>query len=368
MTLFQIVFYVYLSFLFLIALGIIALSSIRAKDQKNAARYEGNALVMVPCRGVDFSLQENLQSLKEQSYRNYKLVGIVDSPDDPSTAYLRDAGLEIIISNYPCRECSGKVRALSTAIKKYPDFNVYVIADSDITAGKQWLEGLLDPLADPRYGAATTFPVFYPAGGFWSHFKSAWGIVGKSMMQSRITRFGWGGSLAFRKSLIEDPSAFAFFSESVSDDTAITKICKQRGLEIFYSRDSEPLVRSPEVFHQVVEWANRQTALSIAASPAVYRYGLMYYSMEILLIISSIILSFFVSVLFLLLLIPEIVKIIKVAPDLKESGWRIPLLEIILPFFYEYNLIKAHRMEEITWRGNSYMLQKQNNKKFNEKE
>ena len=110
-----------------------------------------------------------------------------------------------------------------------------------------------------------------------------------------------------------------------------------------------------------MEWANRQTALSIAASPAVYRYGLMYYSMEILLMISAITLSGFVSVLFLLLLIPEVVKIIKVAPDLKKSGWRIPLLEIILPFFYEYNLIKAHRMEEITWRGNSYMLQKQNN-------
>ncbi|MGC8505318.1 MAG: glycosyltransferase [Thermoplasmata archaeon] len=368
MTLFQIIFYVYVIFLFLIALGIIALSSVRATYQRNAARYEGNALVMVPCRGLDFSLLENLQSLKEQSFRNYKLVGIVDSLDDPATAYLREAGVEIIISDYPCQKCSGKVRALSTAMRKYPDFDVYVIADSDITAGKQWLEGLLDPLANPKYGAATTFPVFYPVGGFWSHFKSAWGVVGKSMMQSRITRFGWGGSLAFRKSLIEDPAAFAFFSESVSDDTAITKICKKRGLEIFYSRDSEPLVKSPEDFHQVVEWANRQTALSIAASPEVYKYGLMYYSMEILLIISSIILSGFVSVLFLLLLIPEAVKIAKVAPDLKESGWRIPLLEIILPFFYEYNLIKAHRMKEITWRGNSYILQKQNNKNFNEKE
>jgi cellulose synthase/poly-beta-1,6-N-acetylglucosamine synthase-like glycosyltransferase len=361
MTLIQIIFYLYIGFLFLVALGLIILSSIRTRVNENSGKYDQTALVMVPCKGVDYSMRQNLQSLKEQNFRNYKLVGIVDSSDDPSVPYLKEAGIEIIVSEYPCMKCSGKVRALSTAISRYTDYHVYVIADSDITVGKQWLEGLMNPLSNPKYGAATTFPVFYPEGGFWSHFKSAWGIVGKSMMQSRITRFGWGGSLAFRKSLLDDPKNLSFFSESVSDDTAITKICKERGLEIFYSRDSEPVVKSPDNFSQMIEWSNRQTALSIAASPEVYRYGVMYYSLEILLILSSVVLSAIVSVFFLLFLIPELVKILKVAPDLKASGWRIPFLELILPFFYEYNLLKAHRMNEIIWRGNSYMLQKQKN-------
>ena len=37
-----------------------------------------------------------------------------------------------------------------------------------------------------------------------SKFKTAWGFVGVGMMQSDITVFGWGGSLAFRKGLFDE--------------------------------------------------------------------------------------------------------------------------------------------------------------------
>ena len=348
---------IYTVFLCLIATGLIVLSAVSRVKDEPVPEYNPYTLVIVPCRGKDYSLRQNLMSIKSQSYSNFKLLGVVDSSDDPAVEDLGSTGTDYMISYFACSTCSGKVRAITSAIKSHPGFQVYVIADSDITVGKDWLRDLVGPLKDDSVGLSTTFPYFRPVGGFWSHFKSGWGAVGKALMRSRATRFGWGGSLAFRASLLDDRS-LEFFSLSVSDDTALTEICKTKGLEIQYSERAEPVVNSPESLSQFLEWSDRQTALSISASPEVFTYGLLYYSLEILLLISALIFSVIITPLFLLLVVPEVVKTVNLSREIPESARYAPIIEIILPFFYIANLFRASRMDKITWRGRSYALQR----------
>lgn len=349
--------YLYLIILVLLAAGLIFIGIPRKVEDESTLDYEPKTLVMIPCRGVDYSLRENIASIADQDYSNFDIIAIVDEETDPSVDTIRELSIPCIITSAECDSCSGKVRALSTAIEKNPGYDVYVICDSDITVNREWLRNLVSPLADPQVGLSTTFPFFNPVGGFWSKIKAVWGIVGQSLMESRLTRFGWGGSLAFRKDLL-DPESFRLFSESVSDDTALSSISSGKGLRISYSRKAQPTINSPDDFETFFEWSNRQTALSISATRRVFHFGLIVYISSILVFISAILLTLLYSDYFALLFLPTVLSIYNNA---RRSHRFFPLLVLItpvLPFLFLINLLVANSMDDIEWRGRTYRLQK----------
>jgi len=315
------------------------------------------ALVILPIKGVDYELEENLASLKEQQYSPYDIVAVVDNENDESVPYLRKQGIRFFIARAACMKCSGKVRAIYSALLEFPGYDYYVVADSDIRVGRGWLSALLLPLADPGVGAATRFPVFFPDGGYWSKLKMFWGLVGQSMMESRLTRFVWGGSMAFRKDLMDDASLKSF-SESVSDDIAVLRAVKERGLRVSYVPRSRPEIHSADNFSTFVEWANRQTAFSIYSTNKTFIFGMVYYVATIYLILSSIILSIFVNVLFLVFLFPFFYNSINSQRKVPVKTWYFLSLTFMLPFVYVWNLISGFTRRRVTWRGNTYSLSK----------
>lgn len=346
----------FVSFLILVFIGLTYIASVRAEDEKYGSSREPSALVIVPCRGEDYSLGKNLHSIANQDYPNYRVVGVVDSGDDPSLPAIKKAGIGWILSDDTCVKCSGKVRAISSAITGNPGFDVYVIADSDILVGRDWLSRLLSPFGSDEIGISTTFPYFKPVGGFWSKVKLVWGFVGMGMMESRLTRFGWGGSLAFRRSLLEGKK-FDFFRSYVSDDVAITKLCKADGLRIAYVKEAMPVINSPDDFKTFMEWANRQTALSIYATRNVLIYGILFYGASVLLLVSALALSIFVDYFFVIFFMPSVINS---ARAVKRSGkWPVTsfCISFIIPFIYLYNLIRASKMGKISWRGREYRLE-----------
>ena len=342
--------------LFLIFLGLTYIAAIRNPPDVFPEAPDLRALVIVPCRGLDYSLEANLRSILSQDYRNHEVIAVVDSDDDPSVEILKRVGMKWIVSSDQCTNCSGKVRAISSAINSSVEYDIYVIADSDILVKGDWLSRLLSPMTHSETGMSTTFPYFEPVGGFWSRVKLIWGFVGLGMMESKLTRFGWGGSLAFRKELVEGGN-MDFFRNYVSDDIALTKLCKKMNLRIAYVKEAMPKVNSPDDFKTFMEWANRQTALSVYSTRNVLRYGLAFYGASILLFLSAIILSLFVYPAFLIFLLPAIIN---AARAVKRSGkWPVSsfLISLLIPFIYFYNLVKASAMKSIAWRGREYSLE-----------
>ncbi len=333
----------------------------RSKPQALPPRRKGTApsvLVIIPCKGQDFELYKNLISVKNQAFPNFEVVAVLDGEDDPARDSVLRAGIPYLISSSSCEGCSGKVRAISTAIESLPRHDVYVIADSDIRVGKGWLAAITAPLASRKTGLCTMYPYFKPVGGFWSNVKSVWGRVGEGMMAREATKFGWGGSLAFRKGLL-DAKSFRFFKDSgfsVSDDICLTMIARRKGLKIAYVENPQPLVYSKDDALHFMEWANRQTALSILGNRDNLYTGLAFYSAESLVILSGILLSASVSPLFLILLLHSLRNGFIIS---SKSRPRNPLaipIALIIPFIYLANLLTASGMKSITWRGSIYKL------------
>ncbi|MEM0139274.1 MAG: glycosyltransferase family 2 protein [Ferroplasma sp.] len=340
--------------LILISIGFIVIELHKYRSEKIINDFRPDTLVIIPVKGIDYSLEENLNSIKNQDYKKFKAVCIVDSADEPALPIIKKVSIDYLISDYKCKECSGKVRAISTAIEHYPDYEAYIIADSDIYVTPQWLLNIVMPLKNDDAGLSTTFPYFEPKGGFWSDVKEVWGFVGMGLMESKLTRFGWGGSLAFKKNLII--GKLSFFSEHISDDTILTKMAKSSNKKIYYVDSAMPDINSPDNFSIFFEWANRQTALSISASPKVYAYGLLFYGSYLFLFFSAILMGIFYNYLFFLFLIPSIIYIYNMLARLKKIKISSIVAAILLPFIYIINLLVAKRMKSITWRGKSYNI------------
>ena len=346
---------IWLIFTALVFLGFTLVAASRYRDGVFQHEKDFPVLIILPCRGVDYRFEENLKALREIEYKHHRIVAVVDDMNDPSVPYLRSAGIEIAVSRAECSECRGKVRAIATILEIDIDEEIIVVLDSDTMVGKKWLYYLTEPFNDSKIGVTTTFPVFVADGGFWSVIKTAWGMVGSGMMESKITRFVWGGSMAFRKSLITNES-LQFFKKNVSDDVAIMRICKNAGFNIEYVKKAAPKIYSNEGRNDFIEWSNRQTALSVSGSPAVLKYGIIFYVLDIFLLISAILLSIFVYPLFILFTLPYFLTAIKNARRSITRKAAVFAITFITPFFYLSNLIIASRMRSIKWRGRSYGL------------
>lgn len=346
-----------LTFLFLLSLDV--MSYVRKTNEPDPeSGFEPKALVIIPCRGRDLTLRRNLESIKSQKYGNYKVVAVVDSKDDEALKEIRHAGIEPLISGRLVGRASGKMNAILFALRKLRDYAVYVIADSDVEVDRLWLKRLVAPLSDKRIGISTMFPYFNPVGGFWSRVKMVWGFVGESLLESPSSRFGWGGSLAFRRDLVTKRliQLGTRTDYSISDDICITKAAKERGLGMAYTRLSQPRVNSDDDFGRFFEWSNRQTALTLLGYRKNLYSGLVYYSSEIVVLLSGIFLSLLVSPIFLIFFAHPIRSIVRTYRRARRSDPSIALITVIMPFIYLSNLLIANSMSEIQWRGRSYRL------------
>ena len=327
-----------------------------SKEEYNKTTGRARVLAIVPCKGVDTTLEQNLVSIKNQDYPNYRAIAVVDSKDDAAMRSIKRASVDCILSSKNYRKCSGKIAAIITAVRKFRNFDIYAVIDSDVFCNKEHVRELVAPLQDKSVGVSTAYPYFNPVGGFWSVVKMAWGFVGNGMMESRLTRFVWGGSMAFRRRLV-GINEFRIFQKSISDDSAIFHFARKKGLKVAYVNKHTIAINTDDNFSKFKEWSDRQTALSILGSRKVLHYGLLFYSAQALLLVSGIALSFY-SLWYLILLLPFIIGILKSYKRARHPYLSLIPISFIINFIFIANLINGARMREIEWRGSRYRLGK----------
>jgi hypothetical protein len=234
---------------------------------------------------------------------------------------------------------------------------VFVIADSDIYCKKEWLRMLVEPLKDESIGVSTAFPLFEPVkhSGFWAKVKMMWGFVGDGLMESEVTRFAWGGSMAFRKELL-DAKGMKFFSGNISDDIAITKLVKAHKMRAYYVSKRIVYVPSNDDFHKFVEWSNRQTALTLLGYKETFLYGMLSYVSNILLLITGIVLTVYYSVYMAILLLPYFLSLARTYARADSKSLYIAAIFPMMNFIYIANLLAARKKRGIVWRGTQYTI------------
>ena len=249
-------------------------------NQKIDPDFQPRTAVILCLRGPDPSIERCLRSLAVQSYRNFELHLVADDSKDPALAIAEDLiANDLLQSGQPSADnrtqvaiehqfhilseplptCSLKCSALIHAVSKLPDtVSVVALIDADAVVSPNWLETLINPLADPSVGASTanrwfTVPVTQKIG---SAMRAVWNAA--AVVQMSLYTIPWGGSLAIKRTVIDEADLLERWSRSFCEDTLLTQVLHKRGLSV--ARPVELIVVNDETItcFNAYRWIRRQ--------------------------------------------------------------------------------------------------------------
>lgn len=343
------------------------------------------ATVLVPCKGEHQGFEDNARAMAAQDYPGYELLFVVDEKDDPCALALERLRLE----GLPCRVLlsepevvgddwsTGKVVAQLTGVRYASEASeVLVFADADARPGPGWLAAMVAPLAEPHVGGVTGYRWYWAPSRptFWTALRDAWNAVGLDAMTMARFRFLWGGSMAVRKRDFARMPIADEWRRHVSEDVGLTRAVQALGLEVAFAPGA--LVASPEDWgrREVLEWVVRQTALTRASMPGLWRFAVAVYAASLALLALGLALALaWPTPLLGLAGLAMLAPVLSAAPRawLRErlvrrvlpaaerpAGQRslVLLLSMALPAFMLWALARSRRVAEIPWRGRTYPL------------
>ncbi|MGH9874248.1 MAG: glycosyltransferase [Pyrinomonadaceae bacterium] len=232
------------------------------------------ASVIVPCRGLEDGLRENLSSLFRQEYPAYEIIFVTDQADDASLSVIEEihhasVGAErvssrIVIAGHAI-DSGQKVHNLRSAVAEVdPRSEVFVFVDSDARPQSNWLRSLIAPLVDERIGAASGYRWFIPnRGGLASGLRSVWNASIASALGAREDKnFCWGGSTAIRRATFEQLQVTAAWQGTVSDDFTLTRILHGAKLPIHFVPACLVASVGDCSLSELLEFSNRQLKIT----------------------------------------------------------------------------------------------------------
>lgn len=207
------------------------ISELKAALKRNSVitnDYAPSARVILCLRGSDPFLHRCLRGLMNQNYPDYKVLIVIDSPQDdvlPQVEHLlRDTDksrFDILFRNQLFPHCSRRASSLFCGLNHVPDdTEVIVMCDADAIPHPTWLRELVAPMQDSLTVAASGnrwyAPMVLTMGGLCRYFWNA--LAFRAMYRYRIP---WCGSLAMRRDLFRDPDFQHCLKHAFSEDTAL---------------------------------------------------------------------------------------------------------------------------------------------------
>ena len=213
-------------------------------------RFNPKATVILPVKGADDDLQSLVLGLLQQDYPDYQVVFVVESVEDPAYAILKqleqhDKSMRILIagSSAPCvsQKVHNQLVAIDYLEPNCKDDEVWVFADSDITAQPYWLARLVGPLSrSSKNGVTTGYRWMVPAPdrkgniSLWSHLASICNSSVACQLRNHRCSYAWGGSMAMLVGTARRGGLRDWFSGAVSDDYQITRMFRDLNLRVYF--------------------------------------------------------------------------------------------------------------------------------------
>jgi cellulose synthase/poly-beta-1,6-N-acetylglucosamine synthase-like glycosyltransferase len=236
------------------------------------------ATVIVPVKGEDQDLRENLAALASLDYPDYELLIVARSAADIPPGVLPPRA-RIVLSHADDPSTGEKIGNLLAAVAVARQRSrIYAFADSDVCVTSRWLRALAAPLDEPGVGASTAYRWFLPppqwggpspfvacpaseaslhksersephnpvseaslpslsslASAPSSLLRSVWDAVTFGLMGPGDNRFAWGGSMAIRKRVFREIGVAEFWKGAVSDDFTLSAAVHAAGLTIAFA-------------------------------------------------------------------------------------------------------------------------------------
>lgn len=271
------------------------LAYVRGELAKPLPDFTPFVSIIVPCRGIDQGLHQNLAALFKQNHPAYEIIFVVDSTNDSSLVVIENVrrefgGVEAISNikraNVTSRvviagqasNCGQKVHNLRAAVCETDvRSEVFVFVDTDARPAAHWLRALVAPLVDKNIGAATGYRWFFPQHDtFASHLRSVWNASIASALGADMTRnFCWGGSTAIRRATFEKLKVSDAWRGALSDDFALTRTLQGAKLPIYFVPQCLTASHEDCTFAELFEFTTRQMKITRVYAEHLWRLSLI---------------------------------------------------------------------------------------------
>jgi cellulose synthase/poly-beta-1,6-N-acetylglucosamine synthase-like glycosyltransferase len=369
--------------------GIRFVRYVQSETAREYPTFTPIATVIVPIRGLDQGLQENIAAMFSQNYPAYEVIFVSDDAEDPAWAIVERARLDFkgpsgptmrTVVAGPAVDRGQKVHNLSvvtSAIDRASEVLVFV--DSDARPADDWLKSLVAPLKDETLGATTGYRWFVPVrGGVFSHLRAVWNAaIASALGADEQKNFCWGGSTAIRRSTFESCKVIEYWRGTVSDDFAMTRALRasQRTIR-FVPQCLTPSFEACS-FRELVEFTTRQMKITRAYAPHLWKPVLLGSTIFVLVFFGGLGFVLARALLGLSFVTPLVLLMIIFAMGAMKSHLRLRAVTTIIhdprarsfgstiaqmtmwplaSALYLYNTFAAAISRRITWRGITYEL------------
>ncbi len=250
--------------------------------------YQPRAFVIVPFKGLERDLPGAIDSLCRQSYRDYRLLLVVESQEDPACAPLqrelarhpRQAARLIIAGVAPGHQgqkLHNQLAVLRAIDAESRDEDVWVFADSDAVPGPDWLAELVGPLCRrDKYGVSTGYRWLTPAPDdhgrvtLWSHLASVMNSSVACLLGRPRLNFAWGGSMAVRVDTARRGHLIDRWTGALTDDYPLSRLCRDLKLKVAFAPACLVATPAAFTFASLLNFGHRQYLLTRVYVPWLY--------------------------------------------------------------------------------------------------
>ena len=229
------------------------------------------ATVIVPVKGEDEGLRENLAALASLDYPDYELIVVARTAADIPGGVLPDR-VRVVLAHGEDAGAGEKVQNLQAAVRAARKRSeIFAFADSDGRVNRRWLRALAAPLSEPGVGAATGYRWFTPVPPtFWSLLRGVWDAVVLGRLGPGDNRFAWGGAMAMRKNLFFEARIPEHWKNTVSDDYSLAAAVHEAGLTMAYAPGALTPCYERAGARRIFSWMRRQLTITRVYAPRLW--------------------------------------------------------------------------------------------------
>jgi len=257
------------------------------KSRKVRDWYFPEAVVIVPCKGLDETFEQNVFSFFRQDYKSYRLWFVVEDASDPAYIALQDIiaryslqATAVEIQLFVAGKASQSSQKLHNILYCYrqipPQTEAMVFADSDACVNDQWLGHIVYSLHSKKTGATSGYRWFVPktynpASLALSCLNAA---VAQILGNGRFNH-AWGGSMAILVSTFREVGLEVIWSRSICDDLTLSGAVRQAGKKMVYVPPCMAASYESTTWLKLFEFVRRQFIITRVYAPRTWLFGLL---------------------------------------------------------------------------------------------
>lgn len=233
------------------------------------------ATVIVPIKGPDHNLSENLAALAALDYPDYELIVVAKSDDDVEAGVVPAAARLVIAGEGDARTGEKINNLLAAVAAARPESRVFAFADSDGKVGVEWLQSLVIALEEPNAGAATGYRWHLPQPpDFWSLVRCVWNSAIAGSLGPGDNAFAWGGAMAIRRETFEKARVTEYWKGAISDDFRLAEAVHAVGMQVVYTPGALVVSSDRTSAGEFFGWIKRQLIITRVYHPKLWRLGM----------------------------------------------------------------------------------------------